>query len=165
MPFGAILIEGKKKTAMKLRYISMPIFVVLLGISVSASAEEACKLTVRNKTGSSIGRIDANGTIRNASGTAIGRFEKGVVRNKTGASIGRVDSNGTIRNRSGASIGRVDENGTLRGANGSQVGRIDVNGTVRGANGASSGRFDGYAPVCRPVAAAFLFFFEPLHRS
>jgi len=47
---------------------------------------------VRGSSGSSIGRVDGDGTIRNGSGS----------------SVGRIDGDGTIRNSSGSSVGRVD---------------------------------------------------------
>ena len=145
-------------------FIVMTFLGLILSV-VAAPAQEACKLTVRNKSGSSIGRIDGDGTFRSRNGATIGRFRSGIVRNKSGTTIGRVDANGAVRDRSGATIGRVDDNGTLRNASGTQVGRIDPNGVVRNSSGASRGRFDSYVPACRRVCAAFLFFFEPLHQS
>jgi hypothetical protein len=129
----------------------------------SAAAEEACTLTVRSASGASVGRIEASGTFRSSSGSTIGRFKEGTVRDRAGSTIGRVDDDGTIRNRSGARLGRVERDGTLRGSSGARVGRIEPDGTVRNASGARAGRFEGYVPACRHAAAAYLFFFEPLH--
>jgi hypothetical protein len=136
---------------------------LLAATAQQARGQEACSLTVRSASGSSVGRIDSRGIFRSGSGATVGRFVKGVVRDRAGASIGRVDSDGTIRDRSGSRIGRVEQDGTLRGASGARVGRIDPDGTVRTSSGGRGGRFDGYVPACRRAAAAYLFFFEPLH--
>jgi hypothetical protein len=142
-------------------------FLLFLGVALvavsAARSQEACSLTVRDRSGSSVGRIDADGTFRDRSGSSVGRFGQGTVRDRSGSSIGRVDGDGTVRDRSGSSIGRVEGDGTLRDRSGSSTGRIDADGTVRDRSGSSSGRFDGYVPACRHAAAAFLFFFEPLH--
>ncbi len=159
----ARIVKARKGVSSKLLYLAVLIVFGSLCLVISASAQSACKLTVRNRSGSSIGRIDSNGTIRDASGSTIGRFDSGTVRGASGSSIGRVDSNGTIRNRSGSTIGRVDSKGILRNSSGASVGKIDSNGTVRNKSGASKGRFDGYVPACRHLAAAYLFFFEPLY--
>ena len=149
--------------AVKRSFTTMLIAAVMLCAGQSAVAQEACKLTVRNASGSSIGRIDSGGKIRRSTGSIVGRFEKGIVRDSSGSTIGRIDPNGTIRNRSGSAIGRVDSSGKLRNSSGSTVGRIDADGKVRNRSGAMRGRFDGYVPSCRHVAAAYLFFFEPLY--
>jgi hypothetical protein len=148
---------------MKPRSISWAIVVGSICFGVYAAPQEACKLTVRNASGTSIGRIDSDGTIRNKNGSTIGRFKEGKVRDSSGSTIGRVDANGAIRNRSGTTIGRLDANGKLRDNSGTSVGRIDSDGTVRNRSGTTVGRFDGYFPACRYEAAAYLFFFEPLY--
>ena len=146
------------------RHLGMGLIIAgILSAALSATAQEACNLTVRSSSGSSVGRIDSSGNIRNGSGSIIGKFKNGTVRNGSGSIIGRVDSGGTIRNKSGSSIGRVDSKGTLRNSSGSRVGKIDSDGRVRNKSGSLRGQFDGYVPACRHVAAAFLFFFEPLY--
>jgi hypothetical protein len=47
--------------------------------------------TVRNASGSRIGRVDGNGTLRNASGSSIGRVDGCTVRSASGSSRGRFD--------------------------------------------------------------------------
>jgi 5-fold beta-flower protein len=155
-------IKGGQDQMRYLRFFAVALLAVVVGIP-AAFAQEACQLTVRGSSGSSIGRIDSDGTFRGSSGSSIGRFASGTVRNKSGSSIGRVDANGTIRNGSGSAIGKVEADGTLRGSSGSRIGRIESNGTVRNSSGSSRGRFDGYVPACRYAAAAYLFFFEPLY--
>ena len=133
-------------------------------VAHEAGAYQGCSLTVRNGSGSSVGRIDSDGTFRNGSGSSVGRFEEGgTVRNASGSSIGKVEPDGTIRNASGSSIGEIEQDGTLRGSSGSSIGRIEDDGTVRNSSGSSRGKFDGYYPACRHISAAYLFFFEPLH--
>ena len=68
------------------------VLVVLLAFTGLAHAIEFGAVTIRNSSGSSIGRVDGDGTIRNSSGS----------------SVGRIDGDGTIRNGSGSSVGRVD---------------------------------------------------------
>jgi len=154
----------KEERKMRIRTLYPSIICAALLGATAVFASGVCRLTVRNASGSSIGSIDSDGTFRSASGSSIGRFEDGgTIRNASGSSIGRVDPDGTIRNASGSSVGEVEQDGTLRGSSGSSIGRIDADGTVRGASGSSRGRFDGYVPACRHAAAAYLFFFEPLH--
>lgn len=148
---------------MKIRYSISAIIVCLLLVGVDARGQEACSLVVRGAGSSTVGRIDSDGAIRDASGRNIGRFKGGTVRNGSGSSIGRIDQNGTVRDRSGSTIGRVEDDGDMRNANGSFIGKITSGGAVRNKNGASRGRFDNYVPACRHVAAAYLFFFDPLH--
>ena len=136
---------------------------LVLVLAPKVGSQESCGLNVRDRSGSAIGKIEANGAIRDRSGSAIGSFDRGTVRDRSGSAAGRVDSDGTIRSRSGSSIGRVEDNGTLRNRSGTAVGRIDADGTVRTGSGSSAGRFEGYGSGCRHVAAAYLFFFEPLH--
>jgi hypothetical protein len=149
--------------------LNLQVRVVALTLSLSlfagpsAVAQEACRLTVRNASGSSIGRMEADGTFFNRSGSRLGTFDGGRVRDRSGANVGRIDRSGTIRDRAGSSIGRIDVDGTLRDRSGSSTGRLSTNGIVRNRSGASVGRFDGYVPSCRHVAVAYLFFFEPLH--
>jgi len=145
-------------------FIIVCLFMTDAAVSTAGDAGE-CSLRVRSASGASIGRIDSNGYIRNASGATAGRFYKNHVRNKSGKTIGRVDSDGSIRAASGATIGRVDNDGRLRNASGATIGRIDKDGRVRNRSGAICGRFDGYTPACRLTAAAYLFFFEPMHVS
>ncbi len=115
---------------------------VLLALGGLAHAIELGAVTIRNGSGSSIGRVDADGTLRNDSGSSVGRIER----------------DGTIRNGSGSSIGRVDGDGTIRNGSGSSVGRIDRDGTIRNDSGSSVGRVDGYQPGLRHMVAAVLFF-------
>jgi hypothetical protein len=50
--------------------------------------------------------VENDGTIRNGSGTSVGKVEEnGTVRNGSGTSIGKVEKDGTIRNSSGTGIG------------------------------------------------------------
>jgi hypothetical protein len=154
--------KGERK--MKIRALHLLIVGAALLGAATAFASGVCSLIVRNASGSSIGSIDSDGTFRGATGSSIGRFEDGgIVRNASGSSIGKVDQDGTIRNANGSSVGEIEQDGTLRGSSGSSIGRIDTDGTVRNASGSSRGRFDGYVLACRHVAAAYLFFFEPLH--
>jgi hypothetical protein len=147
----------------KIRHSIAATIVCILLVGVDARGQEACSLVVRGAGGSTVGRIESDGTIRDVSGRDIGRFKGGTVRNGSGASIGRIDQNGTVRDRSGSTIGKVDDDGDMRNASGSFIGKITPVGAIRNKNGASRGRFDNYVPVCRHVAAAYLFFFEPLH--
>ena len=146
------------------------IFVVLMALALAGAAGEAApsqepgSLTVRDRSGAAVGRIDAHGVFRDRSGASFGRFDEGAVRDRSGSLLGRIDADGTIRDRSGASMGRVEANGTLRDRSGSLVGRIHEDGTVRNRAGSASGRFDGYLPAHCQVVAAYLFFFDPLHR-
>jgi hypothetical protein len=48
---------------------------VLLIALATPTAIVGSRITVRNGSGSSIGRIDTDGTIRNGSGSSRGRFE------------------------------------------------------------------------------------------
>ena len=148
------------------RSIATPLMAMALvtTLGVAAQPQEAGTIIVRDRSGASVGRIDADGIFRNRSGAPIGGFQQGVVRDRSGAPVGRIDADGRIRNRSGALIGRVDPSGTLRDRAGARVGRINVDGTVRDRSGSSSGRFQGYEPAHRFGAAAYLFFFNPLHR-
>ena len=91
-------------------------------------------------SGSSIGKIESNGTVRNASGS----------------SIGKIESDGTIRNGSGSSIGKVESDGTVRNSSGSKIGKVESDGTVRNGNGSSIGKVQG---VPRQWVAAYFFFF------
>lgn len=64
--------------------------------------------TIRNKDGSSIGKVDSSGTIRDKNGSSIGKVDAdGTIRDKNGSSIGKVDSSGTIRNKDGSSTGSI----------------------------------------------------------
>ncbi len=148
---------------MKINPTIPTILLCLLPLGTKTKSQEACRLVARNAAGSTMGRIDPDGTIRAASGSTIGRFKDGTVRNASGATIGRIDPNGTIRDHSGSTIGRVEDDGDLRNASGSLIGKITPGGVVRNKNGATRGRFDKYVPACRHAAAAYLFFFEPLH--
>ncbi len=124
------------------RPASIVAVLVLLALGGLAHAIELGAVTIRNGSGSSIGRVDADGTLRNDSGSSIGRIERdGTIRNGSGSSIGRIDGDGTVRNGSGRSMGRVDGDGTIRNGSGSSVGRID-----------------GYSPGLRHMVAAVLFF-------
>jgi hypothetical protein len=115
---------------------------LLIGGAGLAHAIELGAVTLRNDSGSGIGRVDSDGTIRNDSGS----------------SVGRVESDGTIRNDSGSSIGRVDDDGTIRNGSGSSIGRIDGDGTIRNSSGSSVGRVEGYSSGLRHMVAAVLFF-------
>ncbi len=133
---------------------------VFMALAVAASG--VCELTVRNGSGSTVGRIDADGTIRDASGSSIGSFRDGEVRGRSGSRIGQVEQDGAVRNASGSRVGNIEQDGTLRDASGSRIGSVEQDGTIRNKSGSRSGGFDGYVPACRLVAAAYLFFFEPL---
>jgi hypothetical protein len=144
---------------MKLARPALLVVLVLVVRFGLAHAIELGAVTIRNSGGSSIGRVDADGTLRDDSGSAIGRIDRdGTVRGSSGGSIGRIDGDGTVRGRSGSSIGRVDADGQIRGGGGSAVGRIDGDGTIRNASGSSVGRVDGYSPGLRHMVAAVLFF-------
>ncbi len=146
--------------------VCVAVLAVALGGSTDPGnpLQEPGPLTVRDRTGAAVGRIDQDGTFRDRSGANLGRFHRGTVRDRSGSSIGRIDAEGRIRDRSGALMGNVDERGTLRDRSGSRVGQIDEDGTVRHRSGALSGRFQGYQPPHRHAVAAYLFFFNPLHR-
>ena len=48
-------------------------------------------------------------TLRNGSGSAVGKVESdGTVRNSSGSRIGKVESDGTVRNGNGSSIGKAE---------------------------------------------------------
>jgi len=137
----------------------------LLASVVVLPARAWSPITVRDGGGAAIGRIDPDGTVRSASGATRGRIEQdGTVRDRSGATRGRVEAGGVLRDASGATVGRVDPDGALRDRGGARVGRLDVC-TVRSAAGRATGTFDGCSMIDdRKVMAAYLFFFEPLHR-
>jgi len=58
---------------MKLRLAS--ILLVLFVLSGLAHAIELGEVTIRNGSGSSIGKVDSDGTIRNGSGSSVGKIE------------------------------------------------------------------------------------------
>jgi hypothetical protein len=144
---------------------SIVLFATCSVLALSAAARESCQFTVRDERGAAVGRIDSKGDVRNSSGRLIGRITDGKVRDGRGAMIGRVDHNGSVRGRSGALMGKVEGDGKMRDASGALIGRISPDGTVRNRNGALRGRFDGFSSACQPVAAAYLFFFEQLHKQ
>lgn len=137
---------------------------ILLGsLCGSVTAQQACSLTVRNRSGVSVGNIESDGDIRDAGGRYLGRFQDGAVRDRSGVLIGRVDSSGNIRDRSGVSIGKIENDGDLRDRSGVYIGKIEQDGDVRNRSGAQQGRLQGYSSSCRFAAAAYLFLFKPLH--
>jgi hypothetical protein len=74
------------------RPASIVAVLVLLALGGLAHAIELGAVTIRNGSGSSIGRVDADGTLRNDSGSSIGRIERdGTIRNGSGSSVGRID--------------------------------------------------------------------------
>ena len=130
---------------MKLTRLAFAAFVLAALVVLHAGRAHAIELgavTIRNDSGSSVGRVDGDGTIRNDSGS----------------SVGRVDNDGTIRNDSGSSIGRIDSDGTIRNSSGSSIGRIDGDGTIRNDSGSSVGKVDGYSKGLQHMVAAVLFF-------
>jgi len=65
---------------------------ILLALAGVAGAIEIGAVTIRGSSGSSIGRVDSDGTIRNDSGSSVGRIEKdGTIRNGSGSSVGKAD--------------------------------------------------------------------------
>ena len=86
----------------------MKILRILILAAGLVMASGAMAQTIYNSSGSSIGKIDRDGTIRNSSGSSIGRLDSdGTVRNSSGASIGKVESDGTVRNSSGSYSGKA----------------------------------------------------------
>jgi hypothetical protein len=139
------------------------VITLLAALLLTSLAWAGSRMTVRDSSGSSIGRIDEDGVVRDRSGSTIGRIDvPGSVRDRSGSTIGRVDGDGTIRQSSGSTVGRVDDKGTLRDRSGSTIGRLD-GCTVRSASGSTCGRFDGCVAADRLTMAAYLFFFERLH--
>ena len=58
-------------------------------------ASPAAADTVRDRSGSSVGRIDPDGTVRDRSGSTLGKVERdGTVRDRSGSTLG---SGGTTR--------------------------------------------------------------------
>jgi hypothetical protein len=135
-----------------------------LSIAASGSAQESCRFTVRDERGAIVGRVDASGSVRNATGRLIGRIKDGKVRDGNGAMRGSIDQRGSVRGRTGALMGRVEGDGKLRDAGGALLGRISSDGRVRNRNGALRGRIEGFSSTCQNVAAAYLFFLEPLFK-
>jgi len=114
--------------------------------AVSADLWAGSAMTVRDGSGTSLARVDGDGTVRD----------------RSGSTLGRVEGDGTVCNRGGSTVGRVDEGGTLRDRGGSTIGRLD-GCTVRNASGSTRGRFDGCSRADHHAMAAYLFFFLPLH--
>jgi len=85
-----------------------PSLVAGIALLVVLPAVAWSSLTVRNSSGSTIGRVDGDGTVRNSSGSTIGRVDDdGDLRNSSGSGIGRLDDC-TVRNSSGSSRGKFD---------------------------------------------------------
>ena len=123
-------------------------------LALGADLWAGSAMTVRDGSGSSLARLDGDGTVRDRSGSTLGRIEaNGTVRDRSGSTLGRVEGDGTVRNRSGSTVGRVDEGGTLRDRGGLTVGRLD-GCTVRNASGSTRGRFDGCSRADHHAMAA-----------
>ena len=59
----------------------------IIGLLMFATPSEA--QTLRNGSGSTVGKVESNGTVRNRNGSSIGKFESdGTVRNGSGSRIG-----------------------------------------------------------------------------
>jgi hypothetical protein len=57
------------------RTVSLLAVLLLLALGGLAQAIELGAVTIRNGSGSSVGRIDRDGTIRNGSGSSVGRID------------------------------------------------------------------------------------------
>ena len=69
------------------------LFLIVLLASLSCVTVSLSAQTLRNTSGSSIGKVESDGTVRNASGSRIGRIERdGTIRNSSGSSIGKAES-------------------------------------------------------------------------
>lgn len=131
--------------------------VTLLTLAVSvALAAPAGADTLRDRSGSSTGSIERDGTVRDRSGSSLGRFDpNGTIRDRSGGTMGHIDDNGTIRDRSGSSVGRMDPDGTVRDRSGSTLGKVESSGTVRDRSGSTLGS----GGTTRPIWVAVRFFF------
>jgi len=126
---------------------------VILATSCAGFAQD-----IRDSSGTSTGKIEADGIIRNSSGTQVGRIDKdGTIRNSSGTGIGKVESDGTVRNSSGTGIGKVEADGTVRNSSGTSIGKVEKDGTVRNSSGTSIGNAKG---IDRKWAAVCFFFFR-----
>ena len=62
----------------------------IIGLLMFATPSEA--QTLRNGSGSTVGKVESNGTVRDGNGSRIGKVESdGTVRNGNGSNIGKAE--------------------------------------------------------------------------